>query len=94
MDQKSVIQTNQFSTTLFSLMVMDPSKIIRFVKIFLMLNYAQVRIYQTLAFYGVVLEMPQKVYGGDILHVMAFAKKFETPKNQTFSVFLFFLFEI
>ena len=54
MDQKSVIQTNQFSTTLFSLMVMDPSKIIRFVKIFPMLNYAQVRIYQTLAFYAIM----------------------------------------
>ena len=44
--------------------------------------------------YGVVLEMPQSVCGGDILHVMAFAKKFEMPQNRTLSVFLFFLFEI
>ena len=42
------------------------------------------------ALYGVVLEMPQKVCGGDILHVMAFAKKFEMPQNRTVSVFLFF----
>ena len=39
--------------------------------------------------YGVVLEMPQKVCGGDILHVMAFAKNFEMPQNRTVSVFLF-----
>ena len=42
--------------------------------------------------YGRFLEMPQKVCGGDILHVMAFAKIFEMPQNRTVSVF--FLFEI
>ena len=34
--------------------------------------------------------MPRKVCGGDILHVMAFGKKFEMPQNRTVSVFHFF----
>ena len=34
--------------------------------------------------------MPQKVCGGEIFHVMAFAKNFEMPQNRTVSVFLFF----
>ena len=34
--------------------------------------------------------MPQKVCGGDILHVMAFAKNFEMPQNRTISVFSLF----
>ena len=37
--------------------------------------------------YAVILEMPNKVRGGDILHVMAFAKNFEMPQNRTVSVF-------
>ena len=33
--------------------------------------------------YEGLLEMPQKVYGGDILHVMAHAFVFEMPQNRT-----------
>ena len=32
---------------------------------------------------GGVLEMPQKVYGVDILHVMAYAFIYEMPQNRT-----------
>ena len=40
--------------------------------------------------YGGVLEMPQKVCGGDILHVMAFARNFwNAPKSNSFSFSLF-----
>ena len=38
--------------------------------------------------------MPQKVCGGCILQVMAFAFVFEMPQNRTVSIFLIFLFEI
>ena len=40
-----------------------------------------------LAFYGELLEMPQKVCGGDILHVMAYTFVFEMPQNRTLFIF-------
>ena len=50
--------------------------------------------YSKLNYYRGYHEMPQKVCGGDILHVTAYAIFPEMPQNRTVSVFLFFLFEI
>ena len=44
------------------------------------------------AIYAGLLEMPQKVCGGCILHVMAYAFVFEMPQNHTYSFSVLFSF--
>ena len=40
----------------------------------------------TLIYYRGLLETPQKVCGGDILHVMAYQFVFEMPPNRTYNM--------
>ena len=51
---------------------------------FFVLKWPKSSLFGRFSIYGELLEMPQKVCGGDILHVMAYAFVFEMPQNRTY----------